>query len=116
MGLRLGSHPPLTYFVELRACELRRTLLLGNSVNKPRADVVEPGGWHHTPEVTIVIERVDGSYLASVSPPHGQRWTATEPVSLHSLIVKLQDLGCHQTDIGDALSEADPDWQLRLDT
>jgi hypothetical protein len=85
-------------------------------VNKPRADVVEPGGWHYTHEVTIVIERVDGGYLASVSQPHGQRWTATEPVSLHSLIVKLQDLGCHQTDIGDALSEADPDWQLRLDT
>jgi hypothetical protein len=26
------------------------------------------------------------------------------------LIDKLRALGCHQTDIGDAFSEADPDW------
>jgi len=32
-----------------------------------------------------------------------------------ALIGALEQLGCHQTDIGDALYEADPFWLNKLD-
>ena len=31
-------------------------------------------------------------------------------MTVDDLIAKLFDLGCHQTDIGDAFHQADPDW------
>jgi hypothetical protein len=34
-------------------------------------------------------------------------------MTVDDLIAALRDLGCHQTDIGDALDQADPEWQLR---
>ena len=29
------------------------------------------------------------------------------------LVAALRERGCHQTDIGDAFDEADPEWLLR---
>src|SRR3712207_4244877 len=37
----------LSNFRELLTGEVRRTPLLGNSVNKPPADVAHPSRWHH---------------------------------------------------------------------
>ena len=60
----------------------------------------------------IVIEETDGRYSASVTPPHGagQEWSTTKPMERDQLVVTLRELGCHQTDIGDAFYAANPDW------
>ena len=51
-------------------------------------------------------------YFAQVTPPHGanSNWKNEQPMSAGALIKELLKLGCHQTDIGDAFYEADPDW------
>lgn len=64
----------------------------------------------------IKIEHLGGGlYRAAVSPPHGNgsSWTTPQPLRSGELIDELRGLGCHQTDIGDAFSEADPDWLSR---
>jgi hypothetical protein len=60
----------------------------------------------------IRICKVDGGYLAEITPPHGRGvpWRLDEPRSKDKLIKILKARGCHQTDIGDAFYEADPDW------
>ena len=65
--------------------------------------------------MSIEIRRVDGLYEAEVTPPHGNRslWRSPQPMTRIELIDALRDLGCHQTDIGDAFYEADPEWLLR---
>jgi hypothetical protein len=64
----------------------------------------------------IKIRRNDGRYVVSVSPPHGgaRYWSSPEPLTADEVVERLQDLGCHQTDIGDAMFEADPFWLNRL--
>lgn len=37
------------------------------------------------------------------------------PVNIRELIDELESMGCHQTDIGDALYDCDPNWLDRLD-
>ncbi len=51
-------------------------------------------------------------YEAEVSPPHcrGEAWASPHPMSVNALVSELESRGCHQTDIGDAFFEADPDW------
>jgi hypothetical protein len=68
--------------------------------------------------MAIRIERVGGKYSAVVTPPHGRStsWRTTEPLILTDLIDALSRRGCHQTDIGDALYEADPEWVLRMES
>jgi hypothetical protein len=63
----------------------------------------------------IQIQLVGERYLAQVTPPHSQRgdWTSQVALSADELIVRLEDLGCHQTDIGDAFFKADPQWLTR---
>jgi hypothetical protein len=62
--------------------------------------------------MAIVIEKQDGGYSARVTPPHGGgiTWTTPQPMSRDELIAALRERGCHQTDIGDAFYEADPQW------
>jgi len=66
--------------------------------------------------VPILIQKLGERYKAQVTPPHGRgRLGATgEPMTLIALIEALQEIGCYQTDIGDAFYEADPEWQFRL--
>lgn len=54
-------------------------------------------------------------YQVAVSPPHGPQWRSSEPMSATELLRKLADLGCHSTDITDALYAADPDWARKHD-
>lgn len=62
----------------------------------------------------IEIRRVGALYEAHVTPPHSDvEWSTPEPMSVDDLDEKLFELGCHQTDIGDAFYEADPDWIKR---
>ena len=62
--------------------------------------------------MAIKIEKVDGGYVARVTPPHGdgRPWASDHPQSADALVAELQRRGCHQTDIGDAFYEADPNW------
>lgn len=63
----------------------------------------------------IVITRVEDLYEAEVTPPHGggRYWRSPQPMGIDDLIAALLERGCHQTDIGDALFEADPEWETR---
>jgi hypothetical protein len=67
--------------------------------------------------MAITIRRVGDRYLAEVTPPHagGTAWTTPAPLEAQELIRDLLGRGCHQTDIGDALYEADDAWLLRLE-
>jgi hypothetical protein len=62
--------------------------------------------------VAIVIARVGDRYEATVSPPHGRgtEWTSPESLTADELVADLLERGCHQTNIGDAFYDADPDW------
>lgn len=65
--------------------------------------------------VAITVKREGALYAAKVTPPHGGDavWEsgAAEPVD--DLVAELLSRGCHQTDIGDALYAADPEWPSR---
>ena len=65
----------------------------------------------------LQISRVEGGYLAKVTPSHGDdaSWVADQPMNVSDLVAKLRALGFHQQDIGDAFYEADPDWLTRAD-
>ncbi len=62
--------------------------------------------------MAITIKKEGGGYTAHVTPPHGggSEWSTTRPMLRDELIQALRDHGCHQTDIGDAFYEADPEW------
>jgi len=63
----------------------------------------------------IAIRKSGALYVADVTPPHGGgvAWSTKEPLNREALITALRDRGCHQTDIGDALYDADPEWLMR---
>jgi len=63
----------------------------------------------------IVITRVGDLYEGTITPPHGgdSPRSSLHPMTADSLIDALRDLGCHQTDIGDAFYAADPEWLRR---
>ena len=60
--------------------------------------------------MAIEIKEINGNYTATVTPPHGNNshWKSEKPMPCDDLIEKLIQLGCHQTDIGDALYEVNP--------
>ena len=62
--------------------------------------------------MAIKIEKAGNGYLAKITPPHGSgsNWETRVPLTSEQLIQQLLMLGCHQTDIGDAFYEADPEW------
>jgi hypothetical protein len=65
----------------------------------------------------ITIQKISKGYTATVTPPHGKSryWKTDHPMSVDELIEGLRKLGCHQTDIGDAFYEADPNWLQEVD-
>ena len=64
----------------------------------------------------IVVAVTGALYSATVTPPHGggRLWSSPKPLPASDLIDALRELGCHTTDITDALYEADPLWLDRL--
>jgi hypothetical protein len=67
--------------------------------------------------VPIRIAKTGDRFSAEVTPPHGsgRPWETPEPLPLNELIAALRAQGCHQTDIADALDEADPNWDRALE-
>jgi hypothetical protein len=65
--------------------------------------------------MAIEIRRVGDLYEARItSPNNAAPWSTYAPVEEDVLIEALRDLGCHQTDIGDAFQTADPGWVDRV--
>jgi len=64
--------------------------------------------------MAIVVVSRDGLYDVSVSPPHGAPWAASG-ITATEVLERVSDLGCHSTDITDALYAADPSWPERHD-
>jgi hypothetical protein len=61
--------------------------------------------------VSIRIEVLsENQYRVSVSPPHGPEWETSVPLNATEVREQLKQLGCHSTDVSDALLAADPDW------
>lgn len=68
--------------------------------------------------VAIKITRVGDLFQATVTPPNGRLgyWSTSEPLEAWDLIRKLRDeVGCHTTDITDALYDEDPFWSNERD-
>lgn len=63
----------------------------------------------------ISLVRHDDRFQVSVSPPDGPYWRSSTPMTPTEVLEKLSQLGCHSTDITDALYAADPDWGRRHD-
>lgn len=63
--------------------------------------------------MTMVIVPRDGKYGAVLTHPHGRRnyWSTNGFVTQDELVTALLAEGCHQTDIGDLLSELDDNPQ-----
>lgn len=57
----------------------------------------------------------EGRYQVAVSPPEGSYWRSSSPVTAREIFEKLPGLGCHITDISDALYAADPLWAAAYD-
>jgi hypothetical protein len=66
--------------------------------------------------MAINVRREGDFYRVTVTPPHGggRYWSSRKALTADDVVNKLRKLGCHQTDIGDAMFEADPDWLSRL--
>jgi hypothetical protein len=67
--------------------------------------------------VGIEVSVKGDGYVATVSPNPlgGATWLSGEPMSGRALSDTLVKLGCHQTDVGDAFYQADPNWLSHLD-
>jgi hypothetical protein len=60
--------------------------------------------------MTLKVTRSPSGYLAAVEPPHGERWTATSPITPTAILEELAQRGVHSTDATDALDAADAEW------
>jgi hypothetical protein len=49
-------------------------------------------------------------YDVVLSPPHGPDWRSPSPLTATEVLRELVALGCHSTDVTDALYAADPSW------
>jgi hypothetical protein len=59
----------------------------------------------------IKIEKIGSLYAVRATPPHVQEaWASASPLPMRALVDELRSRGAHQTDIGDAFYDADPDW------
>jgi hypothetical protein len=60
--------------------------------------------------VAIDIHPTGNLFDVSVSPPHANAWNSTSPLTATEVLDKLSSLGCHSTDITDALDGTGVDW------
>lgn len=65
--------------------------------------------------MALCIFKHGDRYQVAVSQPHAPPWRSTEPLTATEVLEKLASLGCHSTDITDALYAADPGWATKHD-
>ena len=59
----------------------------------------------------ILKKQAEGLYTASATSPHVKEpWSTTGSLGTDQIIRELLKRGAHQTDIGDAFYDQDPDW------
>jgi hypothetical protein len=65
--------------------------------------------------MAITVTKVsEAFYEASATPPHVKRpWSTSVPLRLQQLCDELLARKVHQTDIGDAISDADREWVIQ---
>jgi len=63
--------------------------------------------------MTISIKKESSGYSAIVRATNSDEivWQSKKPMSSSKLMEQLCNIGCHQVDVIDALSAADPQWQ-----
>jgi len=54
-------------------------------------------------------------YRVWVTPPRYPSWESPGPMTATEVLAKLSELGCHSTDVTDALYAANPAWGLAHD-
>jgi hypothetical protein len=59
--------------------------------------------------MAIEITRSGDRFMVEVTPPHGE-WRSLAPMSATEVLAELSALGCHSTDITDALDASGADW------
>jgi hypothetical protein len=64
--------------------------------------------------MAIIVRKVsEAFYEAEVTSPHvGVAWSTSEPLRMHVLSRELVAKGLHQTDVGDAIDDADREWLI----
>jgi len=65
--------------------------------------------------MTIGIRLHGDRYDVEVTPPDGPHWHSSMPLTATEVLTELSRLGCHSTDITDALYAVDHDWTMRHD-
>jgi len=65
--------------------------------------------------MAIKVTKVsEAFYRVTAAPPHvGEAWSSSVPLRLQQLCQELLAREAHQTDIGDAIDEADRDWLIQ---
>ncbi|MFN8017302.1 MAG: hypothetical protein U0P45_04170 [Acidimicrobiales bacterium] len=58
----------------------------------------------------IRVERVDGGFRASVSPPEGEAWSSGVLGSMTEVLEALAATGLHQRDVREGLDASSPGW------
>ncbi len=64
--------------------------------------------------MSLQVRKTEDGYTAT-GELNGVTFQTDRPFAARVLVRWLQDRGFHQTDIGDAFFEADPDWMSELD-
>jgi hypothetical protein len=60
--------------------------------------------------VSIEVRAVGDHFVVTVTPPHGD-WQSGEPMSPTDVLEELAALGCHSTDVTDALDASGANWR-----
>ena len=55
------------------------------------------------------------NFRVEVTPPHAEAWRSEAPLTATEVLEVLGGMGCHSTDITDALDAADSGWRDRHD-
>jgi hypothetical protein len=54
-------------------------------------------------------------YHVTLSPPEGPMWCSDRALTATEVMERLHGFGCHQTDVMDALNNANPGWRVEHD-
>ena len=60
--------------------------------------------------MAIDVQAIGDRFTVEVTPPHGD-WRSDELLSPTDVLRKLSAIGCHSTDITDALDASRADWR-----
>jgi hypothetical protein len=65
--------------------------------------------------MVLEIDCDDLGYHVALSPPQGPAWRSDRALTATEVMERLHGFGCHQTDVVDALNDANPGWRVEHD-